>query len=220
MTHSAQAIGVIFDMDGVLVDSYAAHLESWQRLAGELGLSITDAQFDATFGRTSREIIRELFGITDPRVVAAQDDRKEAIYRRIIRGNVPLMSGTTCLLQTLFGEGCRIAVGSSGPPENVALVCESAGLERYLHAKVTGDDVTHGKPDPEVFLLSAERLGLPPSRCVVVEDAPTGVEAAHRAGMRCIALAGTYGVDALARADCIVHSLDQIRPGLIRDLVG
>jgi beta-phosphoglucomutase len=210
--------GVIFDMDGVLVDSYAAHLASWKRLAAELGAAITEDQFSATFGRTSREIIRQLFDVTDRETVARYDTRKEALYRDIIRGRVPVMAGAIELVTTLHQAGFRLAVGSSGPPENIALVCEECVLDSMLAGKVSGADVTEGKPDPEVFLLAAERIGVAPERCVVIEDAPSGVEAAIRAGMRCIALAGTVESTRLGQADLVVNRLDEINAATIRNL--
>ena len=210
--------GVIFDMDGVLVDSYAAHLESWQRLADELGAAISEGQFAATFGRTSREIIRELFAVTESEAVARYDARKEALYRDIIRGRIPVMAGAIGLVTALHTAGFRLAVGSSGPPENIVLVCEDCGLDSMLAGRVSGVDVTRGKPDPEVFLLAAERIGVVPANCVVLEDAPAGVEAAVRAGMRCIALAGTVGPERLGQADLVVERLDEIDAAVVRKL--
>src|ERR1043166_3998609 len=113
-------LGVIFDMDGVLVDSYQPHLESWRRLASELGYSISDEQFDATFGRTSREIIRILFGPQhSDDEVRRLDARKEQLYRDAVRGRVPAMPGAIDLIRTLHDAGFKLAIGSSGPPENI-----------------------------------------------------------------------------------------------------
>ncbi|HVP13710.1 MAG TPA: HAD family phosphatase [Phycisphaerae bacterium] len=212
-------IGVIFDMDGVLVDSYAPHLESWRKLAAELGAAISEAQFTGTFGRTSRDIIAEIFGVSDSDGISRLDDRKEQIYRDIIRHAVPAMPGAMEAVRRLMAAGFRIAVGSSGPPENVELVCEEMGLGPYLSAKVTGSDVQRGKPDPQVFQLSAQRMGIEPRACVVVEDAPAGVEAARRAGMRCVALAGTHPAAALQNADSVIESLDELTSELIMELI-
>ncbi len=211
--------GVIFDVDGVLVDSYGPHFESWRRLAGEIGVDVTEAQFAATFGRTSRDIIAILFDVAEAEAVAGLDERKESLYREIIRPAVPAMSGAVSLVTALHAAGYRLAVGSSGPPANVALVCEAMGLDAYLSASITGADVTRGKPDPQVFLLAAERLGLPAARCVVIEDAPAGIEAAHAAGMTCIALSSAHGDARLAAADRIVAKLDELGPADIRALL-
>src|SRR3972149_2483833 len=154
---------VIFDMDGGLVDSYHAHFESWKLLSGELGIEYTEAAFAADFGRTSREILRHTLGDSpDDERVADLDRRKEAFYRDILRATFPAMDGAGELIHALAEDGFRLAIGSSGPPENVALVVERlAGGER-LSVAVTGADVTRGKPDPQVFLIAAERLGAAP----------------------------------------------------------
>ncbi len=211
--------GVIFDVDGVLVDTYAAHFESWRRLAAEIGADITESQFAATFGRTSRDIIAILFDVTELDAAEALDERKESLYREIIRRDVPAMPGAVSLVTSLHAAGFLLAVGSSGPPANVALVCEAMGLDAYLSASVTGADVTRGKPDPQVFLLAAERLGLPAAKCVVIEDAPAGIEAAHAAGMPCISLSSTHDNSGLAAADRIVNALDELGPADIQSLL-
>lgn len=203
--------GVIFDVDGVLVDSYVPHLESWRRLAAEIGADITASRFAATFGRTSRDIIAILFDVTDSDAVRKLDARKESLYRDIIRAAVPAMPGAVSLVKSLHAAGFRLAVGSSGPPENVARVCEAMGLDAYLSASITGADVTRGKPDPQVFLLAAERLGLPAARCVVIEDAPAGIEAAHAAGMPCIALSSTHEQSGLSAAERVIDALADLR---------
>jgi beta-phosphoglucomutase len=212
-------LGVIFDMDGVLVDSYRPHLRSWCLLAQEMGAAVTEAQFASAFGRTSREIIRDQFEVADPAEIRRLDDRKEAIYRDLIRDRVPEMPGAIAAVRSLHQAGFRIGVGSSGPPENVALVCDGLGIRPFLSAIITAADVQHGKPDPQVFLLTAERMGAPPSYCVVIEDAPVGIEAARRAGMRSIALSGTHAAATLAAADAVVPHLDQLRPDLVRRIL-
>lgn len=211
---------VIFDMDGVLVDSYRAHYQSWQQLYGELGIEYGEAAFAADFGRTSRDILRRTLGndLTDARI-AALDERKEALYRDIIRAEFPAMDGAVELIDALSADGFLLAVGSSGPTENIALSLERLGRADRFAAVVTGADVTRGKPDPQVFQLAAERLGVPPASCCVVEDAPHGVEAARRAGMNCIALTGTATREQLARANLIVDQLRELAPARIRKLI-
>src|SRR5579859_432229 len=120
---SQRPIGVIFDMDGVLVDSYRAHWQSWHFMADELGKELTEAQFVSTFGRTSREIIAEHWGASALSLeeIAEFDRRKEALYRQIVAGDFPAMEGAGDLIRALHAAGYRLAVGSSGPPENVAL---------------------------------------------------------------------------------------------------
>ncbi|HXH05655.1 MAG TPA: HAD family phosphatase [Vicinamibacterales bacterium] len=207
----------IFDVDGVLVDSYRAHYESWRRLAAEEGLDLTEAQFARTFGRTSRDIIAELWPgrDPDPARVRELDDRKEALYRAIVAEAFPAMPGARALLQALDRAGFRLAVASSGPPENVALALDRLEVAPLVDAVVTGRDVERGKPDPQGFLLAAARLGVAPARAIVIEDAPPGVEAAARAGMKAVVLLSTgrrpeefSGL----RPALVVRSLEELTP--------
>ncbi|MCK4872816.1 MAG: HAD family phosphatase [Phycisphaerales bacterium] len=208
-----QSIAVIFDIDGVLVDSYEAHFQSWRSLACEAGITLTKTQFAQTFGRTGRDIIACFWGDLPDDDIKRMDERKEAFYRDIVSDNFPAMPGAADLIGALRDAGCRIAVGSSGPPENVQLVIDRLALEGLLGAVVHGMDVTRGKPDPQVFLLAAQRLGIEPRHCVVVEDAPAGIAAAHAAGMSCVALCSTGRTcDELAEADLIVDALTDLQP--------
>lgn len=215
------SLGVIFDMDGVLVDSAAAHFESWQRLAQERGAApISEAQFKSTFGGRNSEIIAEWFGETDAARSKALGDRKESLYREIIRHAVPPMPGAKELIDRLADEDIAMAIGSSGPPENVRMICAAMGLTDAFRAIVTGADVSRGKPDPEVFLRAAEGMSLARDQCVVIEDAPLGIEAARRAGMKCIGLTSSHAADVLSGADLIVGSLGEVSSGGLRRLIG
>ena len=210
---------VIFDVDGVLVDSYQAHFLSWRQMLAEKGVEFTEAEFRATFGRTSRDIIAELYeGELSDDQIRVLDDRKEALYREIIRQEFPEIDGAADLVDALAVAGMTMAVGSSGPPENVALTLECLGRAELFAARVTGGDVTRGKPDPQVFQLAAERIGVSPKQCVVVEDAPAGVEAANRAGMTSVALTGTATREQLAEADFVVDSLRELTVDKIQQL--
>ena len=214
-------LAVIFDMDGVLVDSYRAHFESWLAMAHECGFEFTERQFAATFGRTSRDIIAHFWGegLSDERI-AEMDGRKEALYRKSISADFPVMDGARELIRALHEEGFKLAVGSSGPPANVAVTMKGLALEDCFAATVSGMEVTAGKPDPQVFLKAAEKLGVAPERCAVIEDAPAGVEAARRAGMAAIAITGTAPREELAqRAHFVVESLRQLSVEIIARLI-
>jgi HAD superfamily hydrolase (TIGR01509 family) len=205
-------VGVIFDMDGVLVDSMAAHRASWWRLAEEVDeLEMNDEQFSQTFGMKNKAIFEYLMG----HPVSDEDarrwgDRKEQLYREVFRAEPKLFAGAVELIDALVGVGAKVAAGSSGPVENCELHVELLGVADKLAAVVTGNDVHHGKPDPEVFLIAAERMGVPPRRCAVVEDAMAGIEAARRAGMHAIAFTSSHPADAFGSADRIVGALGEI----------
>ncbi len=213
--------GVIFDMDGVLVDSYRAHFQSWRETAQNRGLDMTEENFAATFGRTSRDIIEYLWpDYAKEANIPQWDAEKEAAYRRIIHDDFPEMQGAGDLLRDLHESGFELAIGSSGPPENVNVVLECLPAGNLISASVNGSQVSHGKPHPEVFLKAADKLNLPPDCCAVVEDAPAGLEAAHRAEMAAIAITGTASRDKLeARADMVVNSLKELSSDVIARVI-
>ena len=211
---------VIFDVDGVLVDSYQAHFKSWQLMLAEQGVEFTEAEFRATFGRTSADIIAELYrGDLPSEEVTRLDDRKEALYRDLIREEFPAIDGAAELVDALASAGFALAVGSSGPPENIELTLDKLERTEKFGSVVTRIDVTRGKPDPQVFQIGAERLGVAPDNCAVVEDAPAGIEAANRAEMASIGLTGTATREELSHARLIVDSLRDLSPEKIKTLI-
>lgn len=213
-------LAVIFDVDGVLIDSYEPHYQSWVRLFSELDVQFTEDQFRATFGRTNRDIFMQLFpGEMSEEEMRERGERKEVLYREIISEELAPMSGAVELVHALAAEDFAVGVGSSGPPENIELTLKRLQLTDLIQAAVTGADVERGKPDPEVFLLGAERLGVQPAHCAVVEDAPQGVEAANRAGMASIALTSTQQRSELASADLIVDQLEELSPPALAALI-
>ena len=212
-------MGVIFDLDGVLVDSYRAHLESWQSLAREHGNTMTETQFASLFGRTSPDIICELWNSVSRDQVLAMAERKEALYREILEQDFPAMDGARELIDELIEKNFVLAVGSSGPPENVELSLQKLGRQESFSAVITGEDVTRGKPDPQVFLMASQRMGVEASRCAVIEDAPAGISAARAGGMTAIALSGTASKEKLGHADLVVNSLRELGPEKITRLI-
>ena len=215
-----ESFAVIFDVDGVLTDSYDAHFQSWQRMFGEIGVEFTDEQFRATFGRTNRDIFAQLYpGEMDVERSRRLGDRKEELYREIISKDFTPLPGAVELIDALFAAGFKLAVGSSGPPANVELTLDKLGRRTRFAALSTGADVERGKPDPQVFQIAAMRLGVPPERCAVIEDAPAGVEAANRAGMASIAVLGTATPEQLSHARLVVDSLRELTPEKIQAII-
>ncbi|MFP3869708.1 MAG: HAD family hydrolase [Syntrophobacteria bacterium] len=220
MHRNQTRLSVIFDLDGVLVDSYRVHFQSWLALAGEYGASITETEFASLFGRTSRDIVRAIWGSgLSAEEILALDERKEALYRGFLRQNVPVMEGALHLIDALVEEGFVLALGSSAPRENVEMSLEGLGRRRSFNAVVTGEDVSRGKPDPQVFLLAARRMGMEPLKCAVVEDAPAGISAALAAGMSAVAIAGTAPEEKLNHAHLVVNSLGELTPKRIAELI-
>lgn len=203
---------VIWDMDGVLVDSGEAHYAAWTRLFQEEGIPYSREQFLQTFGQRNDRILRTLLGSDLPEERLRElDARKEVYYRELIPSRVRLLPGAGELLRALREAGARQAVGSSGPRANVEATLASLGLRPFFQALVAAEDVAEGKPAPDVFLVAAERLGVPPRRCVVLEDAAVGVQAALAAGMRCLAVATTRPPKELSAAHRVVMDLLEVR---------
>jgi beta-phosphoglucomutase len=215
----------VWDVDGTLVDTAEQHFQAWYDVCRELGRDFTRADFAATFGRRNPEIIAYLFGDRfGPPEVAALGDRKEVLYRAAAGRGVTLLPGVAGLLEALARDGFQQAVGSSAPHANLELILDCTGVRRYFGAVVGMEDTTRGKPDPEVFLTAAGRLGIDPARCVVFEDAVAGVQAARAGGMRCVAVAfvGHHPEEALRRAgaDLVVHTLADVTAAQVAALLG
>lgn len=207
---------VLWDLDGTLVDSEEYHWRAWRDALAAEGVAISHEQFAETFGWRNDAIIpRWLPGVSEADVVRI-GDAKEAAYRRVVReqGLDPLPGIAACV-RSLQNEGWRQAVATSAPRANVDTVLEILGLAACFQALVSAEDVRKGKPDPEVFLTAARRLGVPRDRSVVVEDAPAGVEAAHRAGMRCIGVESGRQLN----ADLVVRSIEDLPPDAFRTLL-
>jgi beta-phosphoglucomutase len=212
---------VIFDMDGVLIDSAAAHYQSWCRLAAELGRQVTPEQFSATFGRQNRDIIPLLFGEDlDADRVVELGERKEALYRDLVRGCIPAIEGAVDLARGCHRAGMKLAVGSSGHPLNIKLALDELGIAGIVETVVHGGEVSRGKPDPQVFLLAAERLAVEPPACAVIEDAPSGIDAALAAGMAAIGITTQHPAERLAHAHRIVDRLAELDPLQIASMRG
>jgi HAD superfamily hydrolase (TIGR01509 family) len=200
-------VAVVFDMDGVLVDSAPAHRESWRLLAVELGVTLPEDRFGVGFGRHNRDLVPLFFGRMPDERVFVLSERKEVLYRDLIRGAPPVVDGAARLIRGLRQATVRLGIGSSGPLANIRLVVEALGVADCIDGIVSAEDVTRGKPDPEVFTLSCDRLGVPRNRTVVVEDAPAGVEAARAAGAKVIAVLMHHPASAFVEADLVVDRL-------------
>lgn len=212
--------GVIFDMDGVLVNNMAVHVEAFAEMARRYNLAApAGADFSYLNGRGNEDIVRALFpaDIVAARGAESLGREKEAIYREIYAPRIEPTKGLVALLRRLHEAGVVCAVGSSGPRENVDFVLERCAIEGFFGVRISGDMVANCKPDPEIFLRAAEGLGLEPHECLVFEDAASGIEAAHRAGMRVIAIASTHSADHLrahTNPERVVDDFEQLLPDL------
>lgn len=220
-----QARAAIWDLDGTLVDTAELHYAAWQALCRELGHELTRTDFHSTFGLRNPEILDYLFG---PRHFTTREIeqlglRKEELYRAAARNGVELLPGVRPLLEQLQSAGFRQAIGSSAPLANIDLILELTGTRQFFQAVASAEDTQRGKPDPQVFLVAAAKLGVEPIRCIVFEDAPAGVQAARNGGMKCIAVrfAGHHPEAALrtAGADLVVANLAELNVETIQRLL-
>ena len=199
---------VIFDMDGVIVDSEPYSMQALVDVLREYGIDPTEEELRRSYGRKITEDFRDYFtrhGVTADLDAAVA--RKRARYHELAAGNLRPFPGVLALLDRLRGNGYRVGLASSGDRDKVAFSMRALDLDGRFEIVVTGDDVGHSKPHPEVYLRAAERLGIDPGACLAIEDAPNGVRAAKRAGMRCLAVTNSVSREALEGADLIVASL-------------
>jgi len=214
-------LGAIFDWDGVLIDSSSHHEASWERLAKERGLPLPEGHFKRGFGMKNEVVIPKVLQWGDhPDLVQELSLRKEALYREIIleRG-ISTLPGAREWVERLREHEIPCVIGSSTHRLNIEVSLQLLGLKDFFASIVSAEDVSHGKPDPEVFLVAASRIDRPPSQCVVFEDALVGIEAAHRGGMKVVAVASTNPFEALKNADIVVHRLDELSIPQLEKLV-
>jgi beta-phosphoglucomutase family hydrolase len=212
---------VIWDVDGVIVDSGPYHRMAWQQVFAEKGITFTAEDFQRNFGQRNDTIIRNALGAdVSSSEMEAVAEKKEEVYRRAARGKLKPLPGVLDLLKGLKAAGFKIGLASSAPPENIRLVTETLGIGDYLDAIVGGRDVVRGKPDPEVFLLAARKLGVAPQDCIGIEDAIAGVAACKAAGMTCIAVTNTHPRESFVHADLVVETLEGITAADFKKLLG
>lgn len=204
--------GAIFDWDGVVIDSSRQHELSWEHLARAEGRTLPFDHFKRGFGMRNEVIIPRLLGWTeDPVEIKRLSLRKEQFYREIIRRDgIAALPGVKEFLARLEQAGIPRVIGSSTHRENIACTLDVLGLKRFFPLIVSSEDVTHGKPDPEVFLRAAAKIGVEPRRCVVFEDAHVGIAAARAAGMKVVGVSGTHPAETLKDADRVVGRLDNL----------
>ena len=204
MTRASQRAW-IFDCDGVVVDSNAMHVETWRQTAAAHGWPMADPEHIGKCGMTTGAVIREVLRWpVDEAEARRLGEEKEERYRQMIReGGIRAIAGVEAFLRRARAEGRRCAMGSSAPRANVEACLDALGLRWAFDCTVSGEDVARGKPEPDIFLKAAAGLGARPEECVVFEDAPAGEQAAHRAGMRAVAVLTSHTAAELAAADCI-----------------
>ena len=219
--------GLIFDVDGVIADTEAvnarASIKVFEELLGVKGVERQD--FAAGLGRGAEEYVRAAarvhgLELTEQQVAQATRMRQENFLKILQEEPLPAFPGVLELMNGAMGrEDFRVAIATSSTPEKSRAVLRSAKVAFRKMVYVTGDDVKHKKPHPELFMIAAERMGIEPTNCVVIEDAPDGVQAAKAAGAKCIAVTNSTSAEKLCEADLICDSLEQIDLTVITKLI-
>ncbi len=202
------SVAVLFDLDGVIVDSRHFHMLAWEQWARDQSVEHAADYFHAMFGRRNDAIIGGLLPGITPEEFKRLADAKEQLFRDGARGNITALPGAMALLDALDAHDLPRAIVTSTPRANLALILESLRCEHRFGALVAEEDASRGKPDPEGFLIAAQRLDAAAEVCVVIEDAPAGLAAAKAGGMRAIGVTTTHPAAALHDADIVVDTLD------------
>ena len=203
---------MIFAMDGVLVDNNPVHVETWKIYADRLGFELTPEKIKNDFyGRTNTDAFRRLYNpdLTDTQCVQLSQE-KEALYREIYKHTIRPVDGLINFLSEINEKLISMVIATSAIPDNVEFITEMLGIAEYFQFVVNENHVTKGKPDPEVYLITVEKLGLPAGNCVVIEDSLSGVQAGLSAGCKVIGITTSHSPIELMHTDLIINDFTEI----------
>ena len=201
-------IGLIFDMDGVIVDNHEYHFLAWKKLCAKYGIEISDEYYkDKMNGRTINELVRTVFKDVDHLDKKELGEEKEATYRELYKDKITPNKGLLTFLEECKKAGIPMAVGTSAPLENVIFTIDRLGIREYFTDILDERAVTNGKPDPEIYIKCAAAIKRDPKKCIVFEDAISGIKAGKSAGSKVVALATSHDRDEL-KADMIIDNFE------------
>lgn len=208
---------VLWDLDGTIVDSAELHWLAFQETMAAESFELTYAEFVSFFGWKNDRILRRLLGEdADAERITRLGDDKEVCFRRLAATHgIQALPGAAEWIARLHAEGWKQSIASSAPRENIRVMLDALGLARYFDAIVAAEDVSMGKPEPEVFLTAAARVGASPATSIVVEDADAGIEGAKRAGMKCIGVRAGDPLPADVRVSTLIELPDDAFERLI-----
>jgi beta-phosphoglucomutase len=210
------SFAIIFDMDGVIVDTNPYHKISLKQFCEKYGYQLNEEDLiSKIYGRTNNEWIRNIFGPLPKEKILELGEEKEAMFRAIYKDVIKPVSGLDNFLKELEERSIPKAIGTSAPRSNVDFVLSHTGLGEYFSAILDESDVVHGKPNPEIYLKVAAKLGYEPSRCVVFEDSLSGVESARRAGAKVVGVATTHSFEELGHTDFIIKDFSDLDPSVL-----
>jgi beta-phosphoglucomutase family hydrolase len=207
------SFAVIFDMDGVIIDSNPFHKISLRQFCEKYGYHLSDEELvNRIYGRTNKEWITNLFGPLSHDELVRYEEEKEGLFRELFKNDIKALDGLNQFLHQLKEKNIPVAIGTSAPRSNVDYVLAHTKLEKYFSVILDESHVQHGKPNPEIYLKVADRLGFEPARCVVFEDSLSGVESARRAGTKVVGVATTHSADELSHTDLVIADFNKLTP--------
>jgi beta-phosphoglucomutase len=205
------SFGVIFDMDGVIVDSNPYHKIALKQFCREHGYELSDEHLiKKIFGRTNREWITALLGQLPEEKIIQYTDEKEALYRKLFNNDIKPLPGLIRFLDVLAANNIPVAIGTSAPLSNVDFTLSRTGTQKYFKTILHDSFVTHSKPHPEIYLKSAKALGLPNAKCIVIEDSLSGVAAGKAAGSPVIGITTTHTADELKDCEMTIGDFNSL----------
>ena len=208
--NSDQIFAVIFDMDGVIVDSNPTHTIALRKFCDMQGHHLTDDELKTrVYGRPNKDWIPDIFGNRlTPEQYRKLADEKEALFRELFAPIIKPLTGLIEFLEKLEANHIPKAIASSAPPENIEFTLEKTGVKRFFDIMLAESDVNNGKPDPEIYLMAANALHIPPKQCIVFEDSLAGIEAGKRAGCKVIGVTTTHVCSELVGTDLVIDDFE------------
>lgn len=211
MLNANHRYAILWDMDGVLVDTGEYHYQAWKKTFDELEVPFSRDQFRETFGMNNLSILEFMFGKKLPPDREQEiSERKESLFREAVKGHAKLLPGVEAALKNFSELSFKQAIASSAPVQNIEVLMQELQVGNYFDTIVSGANLP-GKPDPAIFLKAAHQLDIEPGNCTVMEDAIAGVKSAKNAGMRCIAVTTINTAEALSQADLVLESLEELK---------
>ena len=212
---------ILFDLDGTMLDNNGYHLLSWQEYLGRLGIRLSSEDYKANVsGRTNRDAVEHIF---DKKMSEEKAEHyyleKEKIYREMYAPFIRPVAGLLELLQELQRNKVTMAIATSGIQLNIDFMFEHVPVKNYFDKVVNSTHISKGKPDPEIFIVTADSLNLKPVNCIVFEDSISGVEAGKAAGMKVVALTTTHQKNELLMADLVIDDYTQINIDQLKSLI-
>ena len=212
MNSKMNEAAVIFDLDGTLIDNNSFHLKAWQEFYKKRNRTLTEEEYKKEFnGKTNVDVLKHVFA--EP-LSQEENDRytneKEDLYRKIYEPHIEPVKGLLDLLQEIQDAGIAMAIATSGIRVNIDYMFEHVPIRHYFKEVIYSKDIKKGKPDPEIYFITAKKLAVDPKNCVVFEDAVAGVQSAKDAGMKVIAVTTTHTPAELAQADQLIRHYDEI----------